>query len=437
MDVLMEETGLYRLSHPSRIYLETTTRCNLACEMCVKHSTGGGIIEGDFDPVMLSSIDSVLPHVTSLILSGIGEPLLYPHLEELIDYASRKMSPDARIGFQTNGMLLTRERAESLIKAGLNLVCVSMDASTSDTFRDMRAGGELSEAENAISILKDVSSSLKCNVRIGIEFVITKSNIHHLVPTLKIAAERGADFAIVSHLIAYDEKLTGKVAYDRNIDKAVEFFERKIDEAKREGIDIKRYFDIRWKFIHTPDEERVIKAVEKMTAQAQAEGIHLNLQSLMDRDRKFIHEVEEVFRGAEVFAFENGIELNLPASTPRGVKRCDFIESGSLFISWNGDVHPCHFLWHKFQCYISGWKKFITPVSFGNLKDSTVSDIWNSDEYKNFRVSVAKYDYPVCSNCSLAPCDYIYSESFEQDCYTNTIPCCDCQWCLGLFQCLK
>ncbi len=433
----MEETGLLRLNYPSQIYLETTTRCNLTCEMCVKQSSSCGIAEGDFDSAMFSSIDSVLPHINTLILSGIGEPLLHPQLEELISYASERMKTGADIGFQTNGMLLTREKAESLINAGLNLICVSMDASTSDTFRDLRAGGELSDAENAISILKEAGILLKRKVRIGIEFVITKSNLRHLVPALKIAAQKGVDFAIVSHLIPYDERLVGGAVYDRNIDKAVEFFERELYEADREGIDIAKYFDIRWKFIHTPEEERIIKAVEKMTAMAQSEGFHLNLRSLMDRDIKLIHDVGTVFKEAEAFAAAAGIELSLPASTPRGDKRCDFIESGSLFISWNGDVHPCHFLWHKFQCYISGWKKFVTPVSFGNLKEQSVSDIWNSDDYKKFRESVAKYDYPVCSNCSLAPCDYIYSETFEQDCYTNTIPCCDCQWCLGLFQCLK
>lgn len=425
------------LKYPSRIYLETTTRCNLTCSMCVKQSSGGGIIEGDFDPLMFPSIDTVLPEVSTLILSGIGEPLLYPHLEKLVYYASQRMRPGAEIGFQTNGMLVNAENAESLISAGLNLVCVSMDASTSEFFKTMREGGELTEAENALTLFREAANSLKRRIRIGVEFVLTRENLHHLVPALKIAAERGAEFAIVSHLIAYDEAMTAKAAYDRNIDKAVEFYESKLHDLKNQGIDITRYFNIRWKFIHTQDEERMIRAVAEMTEEAQRMGIHLNLQSLMSRDIVVAAEVENIFKDAEAAAVELGIELRLPAAVPRGEKKCDFIESGSVFVSWNGDVHPCHFLWHKFQCYISGWKKYINPVSFGNLRDQPLSDIWNNDEYVKFRETVVKYDYPVCSNCSLAPCDYIYSETFEQDCYTNSIPCCDCQWCLGLFQCLK
>ena len=91
----MNENALFRLKHPSRIYLETTTRCNLKCEMCVKQSSGDGIIEGDFEIDMVSSIDAALPNISSLILNGIGEPLLYPDIEKLILHVTQKMKNDS------------------------------------------------------------------------------------------------------------------------------------------------------------------------------------------------------------------------------------------------------------------------------------------------------------------------------------------------------
>ena len=78
----------------------------------------------------------------------------------------------------------------------------------------------------------------------------------------------------------------------------------------------------------------------------------------------------------------------------------------------------------------------MNPKIFGNLSESDILEIWNSPEFRSFRETVLGYEYPLCSNCNVAPCDYIESEEFEQDCYTNTIPCCDCQWCLGVFQCM-
>jgi putative metalloenzyme radical SAM/SPASM domain maturase len=347
------------------------------------------------------------------------------------------MSEDSYIGFQSNGMLVTRDKAAFLINAGLNLVCISMDASVSDTFSSMRKGGDITSAENAIMFYREAGIKLKKNLRMGIEFVMTRDNIHQLVPVLKTAAAKGIDFAIVTHLIAYDKKMTLKAAFDHNTDRAVALYEKTRKEAANKGIDITKYFNIKWKFNHTHEEERIVNTVDKMMMTAQDEGIFLHLKNVMNRDVDITETVINIFREAESFAAEAGIELFLPAVNPRALKKCDFIESGSVFISWNGDVHPCHFLWHKYQCYVSGWKKYVTPLVFGNLNEKSLHAIWNDPEYVKFRNTVSGYNYPLCSNCGFAPCDYIYSEKFEQDCYTNTIPCCDCQWCLGIFQCLR
>jgi len=433
----MEETGLYTLLYPSRIYIETTTRCNLSCDMCVKHSSGGGIVEGDFNQQLISSIEPALPYVKSIILNGIGEPLLYPDLEELINFVSARMDPGSYIGFQTNGMLVTRERARTLINSGMNLVCISMDASESENFKIIRAGGELTDAENAIRYFNEESAALNAKIKIGIEFVLNRDNLYQLVPALEKAAACGAGFAIVTHLIAYDDRMISRAAFDNNTDSAIELYEKTLADYAEKGIDIKKYFDIRWKFSHTDEEKYIMAAVEDMMAYAQQEGIYIHLKNVMNRDRDLRKEVERIFTEAEDTAEKIGMELNLPAVAPRAAKRCDFIESGSVFISCNGDVQPCHFLWHKYQCHVSGWKKYVEPRVFGNLQEKSLYDIWNDHEYVKFRKTVSCYDYPHCSNCSLSPCDYIYSEKFEQDCFTNTIPCCDCQWCVGIFQCLR
>ena len=62
--------------------------------------------------------------------------------------------------------------------------------------------------------------------------------------------------------------------------------------------------------------------------------------------------------------------------------------------------------------------------------------IWNSPAYRSFRAQVTGYDYPGCSNCSLAPWDYVQTDDFEQDCHIGDVPCGACLWCMGVFQCL-
>ena len=123
---------------------------------------------------------------------------------------------------------------------------------------------------------------------------------------------------------------------------------------------------------------------------------------------------------------------------PAGERRCDFVEDGGAFVSWDGKVHPCYFLWHGYRCFINGREKFVLPKVFGDLAEGDLLTIWNSPEYAAFRSSVLGYDYPFCSDCNLAKCcDYVMAEEFEQDCYINNEPCGDCLWCKGVFQCLR
>ncbi len=434
---LSESTSLYLKSHPSAIYLETTTRCNLNCAMCVKNTDPGCIPDRDFPVDLFEQIAPALPYAETLILNGIGEPLLYPRLEEVIKKAKALMPPQSRIGFQSNGMLLNPVNTASLIKSGLNLICISMDSLNPGLFSLMRSGAELSAIRGAFNIINRGADEAGKNIKTGIEFVLTRYNIHELPYVIDQASAYGISFFIVTHLIPYTEDMLKQTAYENNTDLAVELYERWLNDCRMKGIDITRYQKVKWKFSRNEDEELVVKAVEDMVNEAHDKNIFLNINRIMNHDRGLKKAVKQSFDEAVKNADKAGIEIILPGISPGGAKKCDFIETGSVFISASGDVNPCHFLWHKYQCHVSGWKKYVNPVSFGNLQHNNLLEIWNSEDYIKFRSTVAQYDYPVCSNCSFSPCDYIYSETFEQDCYINTIPCCDCQWCLGIFQCLK
>ena len=72
-----------RLTYPSKLFVEVTTRCNLRCPMCTKQSPGCDIVEGDMSTATFDRILPALPKLEALILNGIGEPLLHPSLERL------------------------------------------------------------------------------------------------------------------------------------------------------------------------------------------------------------------------------------------------------------------------------------------------------------------------------------------------------------------
>lgn len=96
------------------IALECTTRCNSHCDFC----THDRLIKSGARPLRdlpyqdaVDFIDQLHEKQRDIELfcpTGLGEPLLYPDLLDVIQYAKEKW-PAAKIGFSTNGILLNKD----------------------------------------------------------------------------------------------------------------------------------------------------------------------------------------------------------------------------------------------------------------------------------------------------------------------------------------
>jgi putative metalloenzyme radical SAM/SPASM domain maturase len=273
---------------PSKIFLEVTTRCNLKCGMCVRQNGEGYIREGDLQSQIFRALEPAFPYLDTLLLNGIGEPLLHPKLEEFIRRAKKLMPSSAVVGFQSNGILLNKATARSLIDAGLNRICLSMDTVSHDSFRKIRAGGELQDLDRAFSALNMARKmSGRPDFRTGVEIVLMRDTLLELPATIRWAAQRGASFAIVTQLLPYSKSLIGQAAYDTNTHDAILIFNRWKKRAEDEGLDIKRYFEMFLKYWKNSDEERITGIIEKMKSDAGALDIALHLERLLRRDEEW------------------------------------------------------------------------------------------------------------------------------------------------------
>jgi putative metalloenzyme radical SAM/SPASM domain maturase len=424
--------------HPSKLFVEVTTLCNLQCGMCVKQNGTGGIPEGSMSNETFERLLPVFPHLDTLILNGIGEPLLHPLLETFIAQARTLLPETASIGFQSNGMVLTDERAASLIDAGLDRICISLDTISDDSFRSIRSGGEMHGIVAAFDSLNKARARRGGrNLRIGIEFVLMRNNLADLPDAIRWAGRSGAGFAIVTQLLPYQQEIVAQAAYDTNTTAAITVYERWKATALQEGLDIRLYLEMLTKVGRTPGEERIERLVELMRNDAEARGITLHVDRLLRRDEEWLAAAELVFDRAREAARETGVELTLPGMAPRNTRKCEFVEGNSAFISWDGNVHPCYFLWHHYACYVAGVAKRVKPWVLGNVRDRAILAIWNDAASRSFRERVLGYKFPFCFDCGFALCDYVSEESFEQDCYIEPVPCGACLWCTGLFHCLQ
>jgi len=424
--------------HPTKLFVETTTRCNLACPMCVKQTWGRDEVEGSLAPDLFGRLRPAFPHLDALILNGIGEPLLHPRLEAFIGTAKEAMPSGSWVGFQSNGLLLDPGRARSLVAAGLDRICISVDTVDPAVYRAVRNGGEFGDLERAFATLLEAKiSGGGSTLRVGIEFVVMRDNLWQLPDVLRWAARHGVTFAVVTHLLPYHETMAANAAYDANTDSAVALFSHWREKASREGIDLYRYPAVFLKYGKTAGDGKLIEIVEAMKTDAVSRGVFLHLEKLFGMSEARAREVQSVFDEARAVAVAAGIALELPLAVPKSARKCDFVEEGAAFVSWDGNVHPCYFLWHRYRCFIDGHEKLVKPKVFGNLAERDILEIWNSPAYRQFRENVIGYDYPYCFNCSFALCDSVQTDDFEQDCYLNTEPCAACLWCQGIFHCLS
>jgi radical SAM protein with 4Fe4S-binding SPASM domain len=111
-----------------QLQIETTSTCNARCHFCVypEAKRWGGTMSMDLFKSIVDDTKDV-PQIDTFVLHGLGEPLLDAKLEDRLWYI-RQVKPGAHTEIYSNGVYLTPERFESLKKAGLTSLVVSLNA---------------------------------------------------------------------------------------------------------------------------------------------------------------------------------------------------------------------------------------------------------------------------------------------------------------------
>ncbi|MBF0563615.1 MAG: radical SAM protein [Nitrospirae bacterium] len=129
------------LSYPYYLVIDPSNICNLKCPLCptwhdVKRRPKGKMTMKMFKEI----IDEVGPFLFMLNLCNWGEPLLNPDFIEMIRYAK---SYNIVVGFSTNLNYLPDAMAEKLVDSGVDLIVLSVDGVTQETYSAYRTGGNL------------------------------------------------------------------------------------------------------------------------------------------------------------------------------------------------------------------------------------------------------------------------------------------------------
>ena len=316
-----------------------TGACNLRCRMClVRYAPAIGKREGALAYEQFLELVDGLSHLRRLTLQGLGEPLLSPHLLDMVGYAAER---DIEVGFNTNGTLLSRRTAERLVEIGCGWLHVSLDGATAATYEDVRHGTDLrphpGQFDRVLANLRGVVEARAGggHPRIQIVFVAMRRNIAELPDLVSLAADIGVDSVWVQNL-----------SHD-------------FGDTRPYG---------------------TYRAIRKYAAQ----------EALFDTDAAA---AKNAFARAAECAETHGLELRLPALKERG-RNGDGRGCGwpwdSAYVTHRGEVQPC--------CMVMGSDR----ATMGRLADEPFEGIWHADAYREFRAALLTDDPPaVCRGCSL------------------------------------
>ncbi|MAG47162.1 hypothetical protein CL617_01030 [archaeon] len=206
MDSNLDIKQMYRLpwtknDNPNG-WVEVTTFCQLKCPGCYR-----GLAEkdpkrehGNFEKI-ISEIDAFIEsrNIQTLSIAG-GEPLLYPKIKEIIEYAH---SNGIKTKVFTNGILLNEEKLRELKKVGVTEFVVHIDK--------YQIRPDIGKLEDVNQLRQKICDTFRVvgGVNLGFIIPVSGSDYSDLSDSIKICKEN-SDVVNLLVISPYKDILTNK-----------------------------------------------------------------------------------------------------------------------------------------------------------------------------------------------------------------------------------
>lgn len=265
----------------------------------------------------------------------------------------------------------------------IDTIWVSLDGAGQGSFDSIREGASFGGVVQNLKALKALNEdSAEHRIELGIAFVAMKRNVDDLRSLSALARSVGARMISVSNVLPYSREMWEQMLCSMIL----------------------------------PD-NRLLYGHDALSVNVP----------LLDLNQSTKEPLYSLLRSGSAISLTSN---RIGAETDT----CKFVRDGCTFVRWDGAVSPCAGLLHSHVTYStpSPSGRRVRPYILGNTALETLSDIWESDEYRGFRAKVDAFDFSPCYACG--GCQY--SETNEEDCFGNTFPTCGgCLWAQGVIQC--
>jgi tungsten cofactor oxidoreducase radical SAM maturase len=192
-----------------KVYVELTNNCNLECKICYRHqwTDSPADMPEDIWKQLIGQVKSI-HSVETIVLGGMGEPLMSPFFAETVT-ALR----DKEMWITTNAMMF-REKLIPELLAMIDLFIVSIDGMESRMISDR--GVEFSQIIDSIDFLNDLKKNYGLQKpALDVQFVATRQNIDDIFPLMDVLAEKDVRYLVISHLMPQDLQQSEDILYQR------------------------------------------------------------------------------------------------------------------------------------------------------------------------------------------------------------------------------
>ena len=208
-----DQRGAIATSEPTCLYLEVTNECNLTCKTCP-------LTYGRVESPALLTLDKVrflvaqFPSATRMVLHGIGEPLLNKELPQIIGYLKAE---GKYVLFNSNATLLNARWQQVLIDSQLDEYRVSLDATTPESYAEVRGKPMFSLILNNLEAFMTLKKRLgAANPRVSLWLTGLRETLAELPDFLRIAHRLGIEEVYLQRLVYWHDDNDEKLATPTN-----------------------------------------------------------------------------------------------------------------------------------------------------------------------------------------------------------------------------
>jgi radical SAM protein with 4Fe4S-binding SPASM domain len=308
---------------PLEVTLWLTYRCNAHCSFCIftnEENRREALSAGELSlEQIFCLLDDLAALGTRRIMITGGEPTLREDLVNIVAYATGHR---IRTGIFTNGSLLNHSLAEELVAAGVDTICISLDAAETalhDGLRNVPGLGEKVLA--ALGHVDETRKRLGRRTKLVTNTVVTARNYRQIDRIVELKADFDLDHATFATLVEYGELPVPELY---------------LSAGDREVLDG--------------------EVIPRLREKARCYGLPVS-----------------------VLAGEN----------PQVTYQDAYCFSPWLYaeILPSGNVIACH------RSAALGWR-------FGNIRNESFSEIWNSEKFRAFRRTCRPPQHEMCRKCT-------------------------------------